>query len=89
MLYESREAEDLADRIIRNKHAASLTGTQQPCGLSPVFRLMKKYQQRNTPKNDQVSGLKQITLNLFSELRGKGLNINGNRGKKNGLIDFL
>ena len=89
MVYESRESADLADQITRNKHAASATGTQQPCDLSPVFRPMKKHQKKNTSKNDRVSGLKKIILELFSELRKKGLNLNGNRGKKNGLIDIL
>ena len=91
MLYESREAANLANRIIRNKHAASSTGTQQPCDLSPVFCLRKKYQQRSTAKNDRVSDLRTIVLELFSgkELLDKGLNLNTNRGKKKGLIDFL
>ena len=57
MLYEFRESIDLADRIVCNKHAASATGTQQPCDLSPVFRLFEKHQKRNTAKNDRVSGL--------------------------------
>ena len=50
---------------------------------------MKKHHQRNTTKHDRVNGLKKITFELFSELRKKELNLNKNRGKKNGLIDFL
>ena len=90
MLYEAREALNTAQRIIRNKHAAAATGTQQPCDLLPVFRLMKFLQRRITAKNDQLVGLKKTVHDLFAyTLRAKGLNLDGNPRKKNALIDFL
>ena len=37
MLFEAREVVDVVIRIICCKHAATATGTQEPCDLSPVF----------------------------------------------------
>mmetsp|Transcript_11132 Transcript_11132/g.23782 ORF Transcript_11132/g.23782 Transcript_11132/m.23782 type:complete len:92 (+) Transcript_11132:1069-1344(+) len=44
LLFEAREALDDAEKIYRNKHSAVATGTQQPCDLSPVVRLLKHLQ---------------------------------------------
>ena len=52
MLFESREALDDVEKICRNKHSAAATGTQQPCDLSPIFRLLKEMQKRVTAKDD-------------------------------------
>jgi len=90
MLYEAREALDVTESIIRNKHAAAATGTQQPCDLSPVFRLLKFIQKRLTATEDTCIGLKNILYNLFKfNLRARGLNLDGNPRKKKALIDFL
>ena len=41
LMFVAREALDEAERIIRNKHTAGATGTEKPCDLSPVFKLIK------------------------------------------------
>ena len=75
MLYEAREALDEAERIIRNKHAAAATGTQQPCDLSPVFRLLKHLQMVTTAKDDIAVGLINEIEDLFAvRLRACGVN---------------
>ncbi|KAL7536826.1 LOW QUALITY PROTEIN: hypothetical protein ACHAXR_007426 [Thalassiosira sp. AJA248-18] len=90
MLFEAREALDLAEQICRNKHSAAATGTQQPCDLSPVFRLLKQLQKKATAKDDTACGLANDIDALFSiHLRSLGLNLDGNRRKKKALIDFL
>ena len=66
MLFEAREALDDAEKIVRNKHSASATGTQQPCDLSPVFRLLKFVQEKATAKGDLAVGLRQTIDDLFS-----------------------
>jgi hypothetical protein len=90
MLYEAREAVDVTDRVIRNKHAAAATGTQQPCDLSPIFRLLKFMQKRTTAKNVVAVGLGKVIHDLFAfQLRAKGLNLDRNPRKKKALIEFL
>ena len=90
MLFESRAALDLAEKIIRNKHAAAATGTQQPCDLSPVFRLLKKLELTTTADDDRAVGLSQTIDKLFAvTLRKLGLNLDGNPKKKRALMDFL
>ena len=90
MLYEAREALDLAGRICRNKHSAAATGTQQPCDLSSVFRTLRQIQKTMTAKDDNACGLAEDIRDLFAfQLRAKGLNLDGNRRKKRALIDFL
>ena len=88
MLYEAREALDTAERICRNKHSAAATGTQQPCDLAPVFRILKLLQSKTTAKNDRAVGLAQTLEDLFANaLRDGGLTLNPR--KKKALIDFL
>ena len=41
MLYEACKTVDVTNHVIRNKHAATATGTNQPCDLLPIFRLLK------------------------------------------------
>ena len=90
MLFEAREALDNAEKICRNKHAAAATGTQQPCDLSPVFKLLKYIQKNTTAKDDMACGLKETLNEYFSNhLRRMGLNLDGNPRKKKSLIDFL
>ena len=90
MVYAAREALDVGESIIRNKHAAAATGTQQPCDLTPVFRLLKYTQKRTTAKDDTCVGLRNILYNLFKfDLRARGLNLDGNPRKKKALVDFL
>ena len=90
MLYEAREAVDVTDRVIRNKHAAAATGTQQPCDLSPIFRLLKFMQKRTTAKRFVAVGLGKIINDLFAfQLSAKGLNLDRNPRKKKTLIDFF
>ena len=90
MCFEARQAMDETERICRNKHSAAATGTQQPCDLSPVFRLLRHLQNNSTAVGDNTRGLAQTIDNLFAVLlRRKGLNLNGNRRKKRALIDFL
>ena len=83
MLFEAREAVDLAERIIRNKHAAAATGTQQPCDLSPVFRLLKFIQLRTTATDVTATGLGNVIKSLFAyNLRAGGLNLDANPKKE-------
>ena len=90
MLYEAREATDETHRIVRNKHSAAATGTQQPCDLSPVFRTLRQLQKNATAVNDNACGLAEDISELFAvHLREHGLNLDGNRRKKKALIDFL
>ena len=90
MCFEARQAMDETERICRNKHSAAATGTQQPCDLSPVFRLLRHLQNNSTAVDDNTRGLAQTIDNLFAVLlRRKGLNLDGNRRKKRALIDFL
>ena len=90
MLYEAREALDDVEKIVHNKHSAASTGTQQPCDLSPVFRLMKQMQMHTTAKDSVACGLRETIEQLFSvDLRLKGLNLDRNPRKKKSLIDFL
>ena len=90
MLFESREALDDVEKICRNKHSAAATGTQQPCDLSPIFRLLKEMQKRVTAKDDVACGLKGDIKEMFAvHLRAKGLNLDDNQRKKKSLIDFL
>ena len=90
MLFEAREAIDIAESIIRNKNVAVATGTQQPCNLSPVFRLLKFMQKRVTAKDVVATGLVNVIHELFAhDLRRGGLNLDRNPRKKKALIDFL
>ena len=90
MLFESRAALDLAEKIVRNKHAAGATGTQQTCDLSPVFWLLKKLELTTTADDDRAVGLSQTIDELFAvTLRNLGLNLDGNPKKKRALMDFL
>ena len=88
MLFEAREAMDDFLNIVRNKHSAAATGTQQPCDLSPVFRLLK-LMQKNTTATDKTSvGLREDLEELFSVyLKNCGLNLNIR--KRKALMDFL
>ena len=89
-LFEAREALDEAERIVRNKHTASSTGTQQPCDLSPVFRLIKAVQARLSGKDTMKKQFIDMIDELFDkQLKEKGLNLDGNPRKKRALIDFL
>ena len=84
MLYEAREALDDVEKIARNKHSATSTGTQQPCDLSPVFRLLKQMQKHATANDSVACGLRETIEHIFSVgLRLKGLNLDGNSGKTN------
>jgi len=90
MMFEARRATDETMNIIRNKHSAAATGTQQPCDLSPVFRLLKEVSKRLTAKNDVAAtiGLPKIIDDLFQfQLPKQGLNLDAR--KKRALIDFL
>ena len=88
MIYEAREALDEAERIVRNKHSAASTGTQQPCDLSPVFQLIKAMQGRTTAKDSVAVGLRDTLDQFFSDyLSVKGLNLDYR--KKKALINFL
>jgi len=90
LLMEAREALDEAEKIVRNKHSAAATGTQQPCDLSPVFRLLKQLQKITTSKDDVIVGLRETIEELFAvDLRRHGLNLDSNPRKKRALIDFL
>ena len=89
MLYEERAATDDAERIVRNKHSAAATGTQQPCDLAPIFRILRQLQSMTTAVDDTACGLAEYIKQLFVDLRGKGLNLDGKRRKKLGLIDFI
>eukprot|EP00581_Thalassiosira_minuscula_P029319 CAMPEP_0183773492 /NCGR_PEP_ID=MMETSP0739-20130205/39167_1 /TAXON_ID=385413 /ORGANISM="Thalassiosira miniscula, Strain CCMP1093" /LENGTH=201 /DNA_ID=CAMNT_0026014477 /DNA_START=100 /DNA_END=702 /DNA_ORIENTATION=+ len=87
LIFEAREALDEAEMICRNKHSAAATGTQQPCDLSPVFRLLKQLQLRSTAKDDVACGLAERIDKIFSTyLREKGLNLDGNPRKKRDLL---
>ena len=82
MLFEAREAIDIAERILRNKHSAAATGTQQPCDLSPVFRLLKFMQARATAKDVVTTGLCNTIDELFAhDLCRCGLNLDRNPRK--------
>ncbi|KAL9178336.1 hypothetical protein ACHAXT_001764 [Thalassiosira profunda] len=90
MLYEAYEAMDIAENIVRNKHSASATGTQQPCDLSPIFKLLKLVASRTSATQFASLGLDAEIDTLFAEtLRAKGLNLDGNLRKKKALMDFL
>ena len=89
MLYEERAATDDAERIVRNKHSAAATGTQQPCDLAPIFCILRQLQSMTTAVDDTACGLAEYIKQLFVDLRGKGLNLDGKRRKKLGLIDFI
>ena len=64
MLYEACEELDKLDKIVRNKHSTAATGTQQPCNLSPIFKLIKLLQSKTTATDDKTVGLRQ-TINSF------------------------
>ena len=90
MIDEARQSLDEAEKIIRNKHTAATTARTQPCDLSPVFRLMKKFQLNNSAVDSTACGLAQTLDDYFTGyLRVKGLNLDGNPRKKKALIDFL
>ena len=90
MLFEAREAIDIAKRILWNKHSAAATVTQQPCDLSPVFRLLKFMQARATAKDVVATGLGNTIDELFAhDLRRSGLNLDRNPRRKKALIDYL
>ena len=81
---------DEAERIIRNKHPASGTGTTQPADLTPVFKLIKALQKKLDGKESMSKKLIEMLKNLFNvELRKEGLNLDGNPRKKSALISFL
>ena len=85
MLFEAWEALYEAEKIVRSKHLVSATGTQQPCDLSAVFRLLKFVQKKATLKGDLAVGLRHTIDDLFSVwLRQKSLNLDGNPRKKEG-----
>jgi len=88
MLFEAREALDEYERIVRNKHSAAATGTQQPCDLSPVFRILRRLQNNSTATADTACGLADDIRDLFAlHLRTNGLELN--HRKKKALVDFL
>ena len=90
MVFEAREAVNEAKQICRNKHSAAATGTQQPCDLSPEFRLLRQKQNSMTARGDNSCGLVDDVRELFAgDLRKKGLNLDGNYRKKRALLDFL
>ena len=90
MLFESREALDDVEKICRNKHSAAATGTQQPCDLSPIFRLLKEMQKRVTAKDDVACGLEEDIKEMFAiHLHAKGLNLGDNQRKMKSLLNFL
>lgn len=90
LVYEAREALDEAENIIRNKHASASTGRQQPCDLSPVFRLLKLFQRDTTAKDDVACGLAETIDEYFANiLRAGGLNLDGNPRKKKALIETI
>ena len=90
LVFDARQALDDVERIVRNKHTAGATGTQQPCDLSPVFKLIKDCQKRMTGKNTMSKQLIDVVYNLFDgELKQRGLSLDGNPRKKKALIDFL
>ena len=61
---------------------------QQPCNLSPVFRILKMLQSKTTTRHDRAIGLAQVLKSLFAnDLRSCGLNLNPR--KQRALIDFL
>ena len=90
LMFEARQAIDDSLNIIRNKHSAAATGTQQPCDLSPVFRLLKEFSKRITAKNDVAATIRlpKIINELFSVLLPK-LGLNLDPRKKRALMDFL
>ena len=74
---------DDAKKIVRNKHSAASTGTQQPCDLAPIFRLLKQLQKLTTAKESVACGLRETLDEYFSvHLRRKGLNLDGNPRRK-------
>ena len=90
MMFEARRATDVTMIIIRNKHSAAATGTQQPCDLSSVIRLLKEVSERLTTNNDVAAtiGLPKINNEMFKfQLPKQGLNLDAR--KKRALIDFL
>lgn len=88
MIDKAREALDDTEKICCNKHSATSAGTQQPCDLSPVFKLMKQLQKIMNAKRDNACGLAQTINQLFDVyLKEKGLNLAYR--KKKALIDFL
>ena len=90
LVFEAREAIDEAERIIRNKHPASGTGTTQPADLTPVFKLLKAIQRKLDGKESLNKKLIEMLHNLFNvELKKDGLNLDGNPRKKSALISFL
>ena len=66
MMFEAREALDEAKQICRNKHSAAATGTQQPCDLSPVFRILRQKQNSMTARGDNTVGLADKIRDLFA-----------------------
>ena len=89
MLCEDRLATSDAERIVRNKHSAAATGTQQPCDLAPIFCILRQLQSVTTAVDDTACGLAECIKQLFIDLRRQGFNLDGNRCKKLGLIDFI
>ena len=90
MMSDARAALDNTEWIIKNKHSASSTGTQQPCNMSPVFFLLKYLQAQTTAQNDTTVGLADTIHNLFVfQLRSGGLNLDRNPQKKSILVDFM
>ena len=88
MLFEERAALDLTEKIIRNKHAAAATGTQQPADLSPIFRELKQLELSTTADDDRAVGLGQIIDELFSDTLPK-LGLKLANKKQRALMDFL
>jgi len=90
MLFEANEALDEAEKIVRNKHPAAGTAVFQPADKCPVFKLLKHVSARTTSKNVTATAFKDAIKEMINvTLRAKGLNLDGNVGKKNGLIDLL
>ena len=66
MMFKAREALDKSECIIQNKHLVPSTVTQQPCDLSPVFRLLKYLHAQTTARNDTIVGVVNTIHDLFA-----------------------
>ena len=90
MLVEANEALDEAEKIVRNKHPAAGTAIFQPADKCKVFKLLKFVSARTTSTNVTATAFKDSITNLINvDWRREGLNLDGNIGKKRGLIDLL
>lgn len=86
IIQESQQELDVEGKITSNKHSAARSGTEQPCDLSPVFRIIKALQKVTTAMNDPPLGLKGTFVKLFTDLKDI---LCLRTMKKNALIDIL